>query len=119
MEYRTLGRTGVQVSALCLGTGNFGSPSSEETSRQVMQTALDAGINFFDTANYYNDCESERIIGRFLKDTGQRDRVILTHQGLLSRRGWPERPGAQPLPHHARLRGLFASAARPTISTSM
>jgi aryl-alcohol dehydrogenase-like predicted oxidoreductase len=42
-----------------------------------MQAALDAGINFIDTANYYNDCESERIIGRFLKDTGQRDRVIL------------------------------------------
>ena len=77
MEYRILGRTGVQVSALCLGSGNFGSPSSEETSRQVMQAALDAGINFFDTANYYNDCESERIIGRFLKDTGQRDQVIL------------------------------------------
>jgi aryl-alcohol dehydrogenase-like predicted oxidoreductase len=42
-----------------------------------MQAALDAGINCFDTANYYNDCESERIIGRFLKDTGQRDQVLL------------------------------------------
>jgi aryl-alcohol dehydrogenase-like predicted oxidoreductase len=77
MEYRPLGRTGVQVSALCLGSGNFGNPSSEDASRQIMQTALDAGINFFDTANYYNDGDSERIIGRFLKDTGQRDQVIL------------------------------------------
>lgn len=77
MEYRTLGRTGVQVSALCLGTANFGNPSSEEMSRQVMQAALDAGIDFFDTANSYNNGDSERIIGRFLKDTGQRKRVIL------------------------------------------
>jgi aryl-alcohol dehydrogenase-like predicted oxidoreductase len=77
MEYRTLGRTGVRVSALCLGTANFGRPASEETSRHVMQAALDAGINFFDTANSYNDGESERIVGRFLKDTGQRERVIL------------------------------------------
>jgi aryl-alcohol dehydrogenase-like predicted oxidoreductase len=77
MEYRTMGRTGVQVSALCLGSGNFGNPSSQEASRQIMQAALDAGINFFDTANYYNDGDSERIIGRFLKDTGQRDQVIL------------------------------------------
>ena len=77
MEYRNLGRTGVQVSALCLGTANFGMPTPEDESRQIMQAALDAGINFFDTANSYNRGESERIIGRFLKDTGQRDRVVL------------------------------------------
>ena len=78
METRTLGRTGVRVSAMCLGTGNFGPMTSEETARQVMQAALDAGINFFDTADSYSNGESERIIGRFLKDTGQRDRIILT-----------------------------------------
>jgi aryl-alcohol dehydrogenase-like predicted oxidoreductase len=78
MEYRTLGRTGVQVSALCLGTANFGFKTSDEEARQVMQAALDAGINFFDTADSYNDGESERIIGRFLKETGQRDRVLLS-----------------------------------------
>ena len=77
MEYRSLGRTGVQVSALCLGTANFGMPTPEAESRQTIQAALDAGINFFDTANSYNRGESERIIGRFLKDTGQRDRVVL------------------------------------------
>jgi aryl-alcohol dehydrogenase-like predicted oxidoreductase len=77
MEYRTLGRTGVQVSSLCLGTANFGNPTSEETARQIMQTALDSGINIFDTANSYNAGESERIIGRFLQETGQRDRVLL------------------------------------------
>jgi len=78
MEYRTLGRSGVQVSALCLGTGNYGNMTSEETARRLMQAALDAGINFFDTADSYAGGESERIIGRFLKDTGQRDRVILS-----------------------------------------
>ena len=77
MEYRSLGRTGVQVSSLCLGTANFGNPTSEEAARQIMQTALDAGINIFDTANNYNAGESERIIGRFLAETGQRDRVLL------------------------------------------
>jgi aryl-alcohol dehydrogenase-like predicted oxidoreductase len=77
MKYRTLGRTGVQVSSLCLGTANFGDPTPEETAREIMQAALDAGINTFDTANNYNRGESEQIIGRFLKETGQRDRVLL------------------------------------------
>ena len=77
MEYRTFGRTGVRVSPLCLGTANLGRPTDEDTSRQIMQMALDAGINIFDTSNSYNEGESERIIGRFLKDTGQRDRVLL------------------------------------------
>ncbi len=78
MEYRYLGRTGVQVSALCLGTANFGAMTPEEQARRIMQAALDAGISFFDTADSYGKGESERIIGRFLRETGQRDRVILT-----------------------------------------
>lgn len=78
MEFRNLGRTGLKVSALCLGTGSFETMTFEETARQVMQSALDAGINFFDTADSYAGGESERFIGRFLKDTGQRDRVILS-----------------------------------------
>jgi aryl-alcohol dehydrogenase-like predicted oxidoreductase len=51
--------------------------TSEETARHIMQAALDAGINVFDTSDSYSDGKSERIIGRFLKDTGQRERVIL------------------------------------------
>jgi aryl-alcohol dehydrogenase-like predicted oxidoreductase len=77
MEYRSLGRTGVQVSSLCLGTANFGNPTPEGTARQMMQHALEAGINLLDTADSYNAGESERILGRFLKDTGQRDQVLL------------------------------------------
>ncbi|MGC9333307.1 MAG: aldo/keto reductase [Anaerolineae bacterium] len=78
MEYRTLGRTGVQVSSLCLGTANFGNPTPELACGDILQKALDGGINIVDTANSYNAGESERIIGRFLRDTGQRDRVFLT-----------------------------------------
>jgi len=78
MEFRSLGRTGVQVSLLALGTGSFGTMTSEETARQIMQTALNAGINYFDTGDSYAAGESERIIGRFLKDSGQREQVFLT-----------------------------------------
>jgi aryl-alcohol dehydrogenase-like predicted oxidoreductase len=77
MQYRALGRTGVQVSELCLGTANFGHFSSEDVARQIMEAALDGGINVFDTADSYGRGQSERIIGRFLKDSGQRDQVLL------------------------------------------
>jgi aryl-alcohol dehydrogenase-like predicted oxidoreductase len=53
MEYTHLGRTGLQVSKLCLGTMNFGPWTSEADSHVMMDTALDTGINFFDTANRY------------------------------------------------------------------
>lgn len=77
MEYRTLGRTGVMVSPLCLGAMNFGGPTSEEESIQIIARALDAGINFIDTANVYNAGESERIVGKALQQLRARDRVIL------------------------------------------
>jgi aryl-alcohol dehydrogenase-like predicted oxidoreductase len=77
MKYKSLGRTGVQVSTFCLGGGNYGDMTAEETARPIMQAAIDHGINFFDTADSYVGGESERIIGRFLKDTGQRDRVLI------------------------------------------
>ena len=73
MEYRRLGRSGVMVSPLCLGTMNFGGSTDEVESFAIMQKAVDAGINFFDTANVYNNGESERIIGRFLKENNLRD----------------------------------------------
>jgi 1-deoxyxylulose-5-phosphate synthase len=75
MEYRALGRTGVKVSPLCLGTMNFGEPTGEEESIEIIHAALDAGINFIDTANMYNIGESERVVGKALK--GRRERVVL------------------------------------------
>ena len=77
MDYRSLGRTGVMVSPLCLGAMNFGGPTSAEESIRIINRALEAGINFIDTANVYNAGESERIVGRALKENGRRDQVVL------------------------------------------
>jgi aryl-alcohol dehydrogenase-like predicted oxidoreductase len=67
----------VKVSPLCLGAMNFGGPTDEETSFEIINRALDAGINFIDTANVYNNGESERIVGKALAENGQRDNVVL------------------------------------------
>ena len=77
MEYRRLGRSGVMVSPLCLGAMNFGGSTNEEDSFAIMQKAVEAGINFFDTANVYNQGESESITGRFLKENTLREQVVL------------------------------------------
>ena len=77
MEYRSLGRTGVLVSPLCLGTMNFGAPTPEDESIRLLDRALEGGINFVDTANVYNAGESERIVGKALKGNGKREQIIL------------------------------------------
>ncbi len=77
MTYRSLGRTGVQVSPLCLGAMNFGGPTPEDESHRIIDAALDGGINFIDTANVYNGGESEQIVGRALQRNGRRDEVVL------------------------------------------
>ncbi len=77
VEYRNLGRTGVKVSPLCLGAMNFGGPTPEDESIQIINCALEGGINFIDTANVYNAGESEKIVGKALKANGQRDQVVL------------------------------------------
>jgi aryl-alcohol dehydrogenase-like predicted oxidoreductase len=77
MEYRTLGRTGVSVSSLCLGAmmfGAWGNPDHDESIR-IIHRALDAGINFIDTADVYSQGESEEIVGKAL--AGRRDDVVL------------------------------------------
>ena len=77
MEYRSLGRTGVQVSVLCLGCMNFGGKTSPEDSYRIIEHALDAGINFLDTANVYSRGRSEEVTGAALKRAGKRSKVIL------------------------------------------
>lgn len=78
MEYTYLGRIGLRVSRLCLGTVNFGRHASEEDSFSVLGRALQAGINFFDTANSYNEGITETIIGNWLaQDKSRRDRIVL------------------------------------------
>ena len=77
MRYHTLGRSGVKVSALCLGCANFGQPADEDESVRIINEALDGGINFIDTANVYGIeiGGSESILGKALK--GRRDQVVL------------------------------------------
>ncbi len=77
MEYRQLGRTGVQVSALCLGTMMLGGKTGEAESMDMIDCALDAGINFIDTANVYAGTKSEEVIGKALKRNGRRGRIVL------------------------------------------
>lgn len=82
MQYTNLGRTGLRVSRLCLGTMNFGTHTSVDDSFQIMDRALDAGVNFFDTANRYGrDVRlgyTEEIIGNWLAQGGaRRERIVL------------------------------------------
>lgn len=77
MEYRSLGRTGVQVSSLCLGCMMFGGKTEEAPSMDIIDRALDAGINFLDTANVYSRGRSEEVTGAALKRNGKRQRVVL------------------------------------------
>lgn len=87
MHYKHLGRTGLQVSRLGLGTMNFGELTDETTSFKIMDEALEVGINYMDTADVYGgpqspDMEkgygiSEEIIGRWLAQGGRRDQIVL------------------------------------------
>jgi aryl-alcohol dehydrogenase-like predicted oxidoreductase len=87
IQYRPLGRTGVQVSNLCFGTMSFGAEADEETSAAMYRRCRDVGINFFDCANVYAKGRSEEILGRLV--TGHRDEVVLT-----SKVGFPAGPDA-------------------------
>ena len=76
MKYRTVGKTGIQVSSLCFGTMSFGGNADEETSKAMFQRCREAGINFFDTANVYSQGRSEEILGECLADC--RDEMVIT-----------------------------------------
>ena len=78
MKYRRLGRSGLQVSALALGTMNFGRPTALEEACRLVDAAIDAGINLIDCADIYNEGEAERILGEALKRSGHRRRILLT-----------------------------------------
>ena len=77
MEYRNFGRTGMKVSPLCLGCWNFGERTPPQDSYTIVDRALDAGLNFLDTANVYGRGSSEEITGEALKRNGSRSRVVL------------------------------------------
>ncbi|GEK03249.1 aldo/keto reductase [Streptomyces sp. NPDC003388] len=85
MQYVKLGSTGLDVSRICLGCMTYGLPDrgthewtlGEEASRPLIRQALEAGVNFFDTANVYSDGTSEEIVGRALRDFADRDEIVL------------------------------------------
>ena len=94
MQYTNLGRTGLKVSRLCLGTMNFGPMTSESDSFIIMDRALELGINFFDTANVYGrktgEGVTESIIGRwFAQGNGRRDKVVLATKVFGNMGDWP------------------------------
>src|SRR5437867_2606280 len=78
MNYRSLGKTGLQVSELCLGAMTFGRETVEEVSRQILDRFVAAGGNFIDSADVYSRGGSEEIVGRWLKDQSRDDLVIAT-----------------------------------------
>src|ERR1035441_9755812 len=106
MEYVNLGRTGVKVSRICLGCMSYGVPSegplrpgsnawslNEEQSQPFFRQALDAGINFFDTANVYATGDSERVLGRFLKANAKREDTVIATKWNAVMRNWPNGHG--------------------------
>ncbi|RKU14370.1 aldo/keto reductase [Candidatus Poribacteria bacterium] len=77
MEYRSLGRTGTKVSTLCLGCLMFGGRTDESDSMNIIDRAIDGGINFFDTANMYVRGKSEEMVGKAFKRNGKRAQIVL------------------------------------------
>ncbi|MBB2164243.1 aldo/keto reductase [Gluconacetobacter sp. 1b LMG 1731] len=101
MDYIRLGRTGLQVSRLCLGCMTYGQPDrgnhswtlDEEHSRPLIRQALEAGINFLDTANIYSDGSSEEIVGRAIRDFSRREDVVLATKVFFRTRPGPNGSG--------------------------
>lgn len=101
MEYVKLGRSGLEVSKLSLGTMSFGVPErgntpwslDEEQSRPIIKKALELGINFFSSANMYSDGTSEEILGRALKDFARRDDVVISTKVFVPMRKGPNAMG--------------------------
>ena len=95
MKYTRLGNSGLEVSRLCLGCMGFGNPDKwsrgewilkEEESKKVIKKAIDLGVNFFDTADVYSLGESERILGKAIKEYADREEVVIATKVFSSRR---------------------------------
>ena len=102
MQYRYLGRTGLKVSPICLGTMNFGPHTTEPDSYAIMDQALEMGINFFDTANVYGwkkgEGVTENIVGRWFAQGGlRREKVVLATKVYGSMGDWPNQSGLSAL----------------------
>ena len=117
MQYTRLGRTGLQVSRLCLGCMTYGDPAlgahpwtlPEADSRPLIRAAVEAGINFFDTANIYSNGSSEEIVGRALREYAQRDQIVVATK---LRFGWRKGPNSAGLSRKVVLAEADASLQR-------
>ncbi len=94
MEYRQLGRTGTRVSQLCLGTMNFGDATEQASASRIVDEAIDAGINFIDTADVYAHGISEKMVGKALQKNGKRDSVVLATKAVANVGDGPNDRGA-------------------------
>jgi aryl-alcohol dehydrogenase-like predicted oxidoreductase len=117
MEYTQLGKSGLKVSRFCLGCMTYGVPErgnhpwslNEEQSRPFIARALELGINFFDTANAYSDGTSEEIVGRALREMGQRDELVVATKVFFP---WRDRPNTGGLSRKAIMTAIDASLRR-------
>ncbi|MDQ0511308.1 aldo/keto reductase [Ancylobacter amanitiformis] len=120
MHYRPLGRTGLEVSAICLGTMTFGQQNTEAEGHAQLDYALDRGINFLDTAELYSippkpetQGSTERVIGSWLKARGTRDKVILATKVCgLSEMTWFRDDGAPARPTRGQIREAVEKSLR-------
>lgn len=117
MQYTKLGKTGLDVSRLCLGCMTYGLPDrgthpwtlDEEASRPFLRRAIELGINFFDTANSYSDGTSEEIVGRALRDFAKRDEIVLATKVFFP---WHKGPNGGGLSRKAIMTAIDASLKR-------
>ena len=113
MNYVRLGHSGLKVSRLCLGCMTYGEPTwrpwvlQEEQARPFIRDALESGINFFDTANIYSSGESERILGRALKDFARRDDMVIATKAFF------------PMSEHPNNRGLSRKHIIQSVNASL
>jgi 1-deoxyxylulose-5-phosphate synthase len=122
MDFKKLGRTGLDISPLCLGCMTYGIPErgphpwtlDEDASRPLIRKAIEAGINFYDTANTYSDGTSEEIVGRALKEFAKRDDIVLATKVFfpMGDRADPKKPNGSGLSRKAIFQSIDASLSR-------
>jgi aryl-alcohol dehydrogenase-like predicted oxidoreductase len=93
MEYRFMGRTGLRVSELCLGTQTFGWGADQPTAHALADRFVEAGGNFFDTSNIYNEGQSESMLGNWLKSRGNRAQLVIATKVFFPTGGGPNETG--------------------------
>lgn len=109
MTHRLLGRTGVRIASLCLGTANFADPTPEPEAAGIVDRAIDAGINLIDTGDTYGGGEAERILGRALARNGRRDDVLIATKTYFP---WGAGVNDQDLSYHTIIRAVEGSLRR-------